>query len=97
MAGYIMPLKWTPQGLAAVKEVPERLKQIRAEAEKLGIQSVGTWATMGEYDLVAIWDALGDQTMSTFVLSRAKLGLVTTKTMRALSEEEFAQVVSKLP
>jgi len=24
-------------------------------------------------------------------------GLVTTQTMRALSEEEFAQVVSKLP
>ncbi len=52
---------------------------------------------MGEHDPVAIWDAPDDQTMAAFVLAQAKLGNITSQTMRALSEDEFAQVVSKLP
>jgi len=47
--------------------------------------------------LVSIGDAPDDQTVAIYALSLAKLGNVTTQFMRALSEEEFAQVVSKLP
>ena len=97
MAGYISLLKYTQQGLANIKASPERIKQAKAAAEKMGVRNVGVWVTMGEYDLVAVWDAPDDQAMSAFMLSLAKLGNVTTQTMRALSEEEFAQVVSKLP
>ncbi len=97
MPGYITLMKYTPQGLANIKASPERIKQAKAAAERMGIRVVGVWVTMGEYDLVTIGDAPDDQTQAAFNLALAKLGNVATQTMRALSEDEFAQVVSKLP
>ena len=63
----------------------------------MGIQFVGGWFTMGEHDLVLIWDAPDDQIMAAIVLAQVMRGNVTTQTMRAFTEDEFAQVVSKLP
>lgn len=97
MPGYVMLMKWTQQGIANVKESPERIKQARAAVEKLGGRIVGVWVTMGQYDLVAIGDLPNDQAASILALSVGSLGNVTTQTMRALSEEEFAEVVAKLP
>ncbi len=62
-----------------------------------GIRVVGVWVTMGEQDLVAVFDAPDDETVATFMLTVVGKGTATSKTMRALSEEEFAQVVSRLP
>jgi uncharacterized protein with GYD domain len=97
MPGYIGLLKFTQQGLSDIKNSPERIKQSKALAEKMGIRPIGTWVTMGPYDLVIIGEAPDDQTMAAFTLALAKAGNVTTTTMRALSEEEFAQVVARLP
>jgi uncharacterized protein with GYD domain len=97
MPGYIGLLKYTPQGLADMKSAPERMKQSKALAEKMGIRHVGTWVTMGPYDLVIIGDAPDDQTVAAYSLALSRTGNVTTTTMRAFSEDEFAQVVSKLP
>ncbi len=97
MPGYVSLLKYTQQGLANIKESPNRLKQAKAAAEKMGIKWVGAWVTMGEYDLVIVWDAPDDQTIAALALAQARLGNVTTQTLRAFSEDEFAQVVGKLP
>jgi len=97
MPGYIGLLKWTPQGTADLKNAPERIKQGRALAEKLGAQVVGVWVTMGPYDMVAIGDFPNDEAVAQWALTMCRMGNVTTLTMRALSEDEFAQVVSKLP
>lgn len=97
MPGYIALFKYTQQGLADIKNGPERINQAKALAQKMGIRPIGTWVTMGLYDLVSIGEAPDDQTMAAFVLALAKAGNVTTTTMRALSEEEFAQVVARLP
>ena len=51
----------------------------------------------GVYDLVIIGEAPDDQTILAFTLALARAGNVTSTTMRALSEEEFAQVVARLP
>ena len=97
MAGYIMLMKWTKQGIDSIKSSPQRIKESDAAAQKLGIKKVGVWVTMGEYDLVAVLDAPNEEAASMFALSVARLGNVTTQTMRALSEDEFAKVVAKLP
>ena len=97
MAGYIAVFKYTQQGIATIKDSPQRMKNARATAETMGIKTIGLWVTMGNQDLVGVFDAPDDQTMAAFVMGLAKLGNVTTQTMRALSEDEFAQVVSKVP
>jgi len=97
MPGYISLYKFTEQGLANIKESPQRIKDAKAFAEKLGMKVIGVWVTMGEYDLVSVGDAQNDEVIALFALALAGQGNVTTQTMRALSEDEFAQVVSKLP
>lgn len=97
MAGYIILMKFTQQGITTIKESPKRIEAAKALAEKLGIRVVGVWVTLGEYDLVAIGDAPDDHTAGLFAIALGSQGNVSTQTMRAFSEEEFKAIVSKLP
>ncbi|MBC7236425.1 MAG: GYD domain-containing protein [Chloroflexi bacterium] len=97
MAGYIVLGKYTREGIERIKDMPEIIKKHRAKLEGTGIRLIGTWCTLGQYDFVSIYDAPDDLAMAERVIETVQNGLVTTQTMRALSEEEFAQVVSKLP
>ncbi len=97
MPGYIGLLKYTQQGLADIKNAPQRMKQTQALAESMGIRHIGTWVTFGPYDLVTIGEAPDDAAVAAFSLALARLGSVTTTTMRAFSEEEFAAIVGRLP
>jgi uncharacterized protein with GYD domain len=97
VAGYIQFHKYTQQGVSDIKGSPDRIAAARTVAAQAGIKIVGVWLTMGQYDLVAIFDAPDDQTMATFTLALARVGNVTTTTARAFSEDEFAQIAGKLP
>jgi uncharacterized protein with GYD domain len=97
MPAYITLCKFTQQGLANIKASPERTRQAKEAAKKMGGRYIGVWWTMGEYDLVVVGEGPDDQTMMLSLLQSAGLGNVTTTTMRAFSEEEFAQIVAKLP
>jgi uncharacterized protein with GYD domain len=97
MPGYITLYKFTPQGLANVKESSDRILQAKALFEKLGGRAIGVWVTLGEYDLVAVGEAPNDEVAAQFALIMGQAGNVTSHTMRAFSEEEFAQIVSRLP
>jgi len=97
MPGYIYYIKFTQQGINNLKALPERIKQGKANVEKAGAKMVGIWATFGRYDLVAIVDAPNDYTAAGIALAGCSDGLWTTETARALSEDEFAQVVQRLP
>lgn len=96
VAGYVCLCKFTPQGIGSIGSVPDELKQARAMGEKLGVRIIGTWVTMGAYDALIVADAPDEQAMARFALGLARQGHVTTQTMRALSEDEFAQVAGQV-
>ncbi len=98
MPGYVCLMKFTHQGITTVKEMPtKRLPMVKAMAEKMGARVVGVWLTMGRYDLLAVVDAPNDQVASILALALASQGNTTTETMRAFSEEEFTELIAKLP
>ncbi len=97
MPGYIVLQKFTQKGLSSIKDMPASVKQSRANAEQAGFKIVGVWLTMGEYDMAIVVDAPDDQAIAAGVLRLARDGYATSVTMRAFSEDEFAQVVGKLP
>lgn len=97
MPGYIILSKLTQQAVANIKQTPERIGQNKALAESMGVKHVGTWVTLGEYDMVTVVDAPDDQTLAAFVLALAVGGNATTQTMRAFSERETAEIVVRLP
>ncbi len=96
MAGYITLLTVTQQGITTIKDSPTRIQKVRAMAETMGVRMIGTWVTMGKYDLVAVWDAPGDEAMASLSLAVGRMGNVTVQTMRAFSEEEYARIVGGL-
>jgi uncharacterized protein with GYD domain len=77
--------------------LPKRLPMVKAMTEKMGARVVGVWLTLGRYDLVAVVDAPNDAIAGILALALASQGNVTTETMRAFSEDEFVELVAKLP
>ncbi|MFH1086068.1 MAG: GYD domain-containing protein [Chloroflexota bacterium] len=97
MAGYIVLGKYTEEGLARLKEMPEIIRKHKVRREQMGIRMVGTWLTMGEYDFISVYDAPDEQTMMRSLLMTGMAGLVRTLTLRAFGEDEFAQILAKMP
>ena len=52
--------------------------------------------TLGAYDVVAVFEAPDDESMTAFSLSVAKLGNVKTQTLRAFSSKDMAGILAKM-
>ena len=97
MPGYITLYKLSQQGASHIKELPQRIAEAKALAEQMGGRNIGVWLTFGEYDLVAVGEAPDDVTVTAFTAILANQGNTTSLTMRAFSEDEIGQIISRLP
>ena len=97
MPTYIALMKLTDQGIKNIKGAPQRLEAALKAGEAAGVKVKGLYATMGEYDYVAVGEWPNDDTVMTFNLSVASAGNIRTTTLKAFAPEEFAAIVKKLP
>ncbi len=97
MPGYITLYKFTQQGASHIKELPQRIADAKALAEQMGGRNIGVWLTFGEYDLIAVGEGPDDVTVAAFTAILANQGNTTSLTMRAFSEDEIGQIISRLP
>ena len=97
MPTYITLYRWTEQGIKKVKEAPARIKENIKAAEKAGGRVLGVYATMGEYDLVAVSEWPNDEAATAMVLAQGSLGYSRTTSLKAFTIEEFADIVKKIP
>ncbi|HZY41576.1 MAG TPA: GYD domain-containing protein [Anaerolineae bacterium] len=97
MPTYVVLMKLTDQGIKTVKDSPDRLEASISHFEAMGGKFIGFYATLGQYDYVAIGDAPNEAVVMSFVLSLGKSGDVRTTTLKALSRDEFEEIVKKLP
>ncbi len=96
MATYIVLNSFTDQGIRNVKDSTKRADAVRDLAKKFGITAKEFFWTLGSYDIVAIYDAPDDASMTAFGLAIGAAGNVRTQTMRAFSREEMNGVLAKL-
>ncbi len=96
MPTYVSLLKFTEQGVKTVKDVPARFDAARKMVEGFGGKILAIYATMGNYDIVAITEGPSDETAAAAALSLAARGNDSTITMRAFTEREFAEIVAKV-
>ncbi len=96
MVAYITLYKYTPQGMTTVKDAPKRIQAVKDMTEKLGGRVIGVWLTMGHYDLVGIAEFPNDEVAARMALEVGRLGNVTSESLRAFSEEEFARLVGQM-
>ena len=97
MPTFICALGWTEQGIKAVKDVPKRAKAARKLAEKLGVEIKQVYMTNGQDDLLVIMESANGDNIAKFALALSSQGNVRTRTMRAWSEAEMAELVAGLP
>jgi len=96
MAMYVSLIQFTDQGIRNIKKTIKRSDAAMAEAEKMGMKIVEEFWTMGTYDVVVMFDAPNDETMSAFVLKIGSFGNVKSHTMRAFRREEMTAVLAKI-
>jgi uncharacterized protein with GYD domain len=97
MPQYIALLRYTPQGIAKVKESPARLDAARKAAASMGGKITSWHLTMGQYDAVIVTEFPDDATCAKFMLSVGALGNITTETLKAFNEDEYRKIVGSLP
>jgi uncharacterized protein with GYD domain len=96
MATYILLATYTEQGIKGIKDTVKRTDAVRTLAKKAGVTMKESYWTLGAYDVVAVFEAPDDETMTAFSLSVAKLGNVKTQTLRAFSGSEMSAILGKM-
>src|SRR5437899_12669601 len=96
MAMYISLIQFTEQGIRNVKDTVKRGDAAIAEAEKMGMKIIEEFWTMGAYDVVVMFDAPNDESMSAFLLKIGSMGNVKSHTLRAFRKEEMEGMLAKI-
>ncbi len=68
MPTYIMLANWTDQGAQRVKELPRRVDTAKKALVDMGGEFKGLYMTMGDYDLIAVYEAPDDAVAARFTL-----------------------------
>lgn len=96
MPTYISLVSWTDQGIRNVKEAPQRLDAFKKAVETAGGKVNGYYLTMGKYDSVVILELPSDEVAAALVLKGGSQGNVRTETLKAFSENEFRNIITKV-
>ena len=96
MPAYIAFGNWTEQGMRAIGDSPQRLDAAKRQLEEMGGRLVAFWMTMGEHDVVLVYETPDAAVAARFALVLNGLGAVRTKTMKAFPEAAYRQIVASL-
>jgi len=93
MPVYVSLIRWTDQGRTKTKDLAARYADGQQRIKSAGGNEIGTWVTMGQYDMVSVVEAPNDEAMAKIALSIAGRGNAVTETMRGFTLPEVAKLV----
>lgn len=96
MATYVTLYKYTAQGIQNIKDAPKRVDAAIKAAEAAGMKVKQTLWLQGEYDFMAISEGPDEIAAMAFAIQTAKLGNVTSQTLRAFTLEEMKKILAKV-
>ena len=96
MTTYIMLANWTDQGARSVKDSPRRLDAAKQALEDMGGDFKFFYLTMGDYDMVGVYEAPDDAVAARFALQVGQLGYVRTRTLKAFPEAAYREIIASL-
>jgi uncharacterized protein with GYD domain len=95
MPTFIGLIDWTDQGVKTFKETIDRAERTEQLAQTTGARIVDIYWTLGQHDIVVIFEAPDDETATAFLLSTGGQGNVRTKTLRAFNRDEMRSILDK--
>ena len=96
MSTYIMLANWTDQGARNIKESPRRLDAAKSALKDAGGAFKSFFLTMGDVDMVGVYEAPDDAVAARFTLRIAQLGNIRTRTLKAFPEAAYREIVASL-
>ena len=64
--------------------------------QAVGGKVISVYLTMGRYDMVVIAEAPSDEAVASLLLSTASRGAIRTETMKAFTEDQYREIISKV-
>jgi uncharacterized protein with GYD domain len=96
MTTYVMLANWTDQGLRSARDSARRLDTAKQALKSMGGEFQAFFLTMGEYDMIAVYEAPDDAVAARFNLQLGMLGNVRTRTLKAFPEAAYREIVASL-
>jgi uncharacterized protein with GYD domain len=96
MTTHIMLADWTEQGVLKVKDSARRLDAVKKALKDMSGEFRSFYLTMGDYDIVAIFEAPDDAVAARFSLQLGMLGNVRTRTLKAFPEAAYLEIINSL-
>jgi uncharacterized protein with GYD domain len=93
---YVMLANWTDQGARQVKDSPKRVEAAKKSLTDMGGEFKSLYMTMGDYDLVVIYEAPDDAVAARFTLLLGQQGAVRTRTLKAFPEAAYREIMNSL-
>lgn len=89
MPTYVMLSTIGPDGFATLREHPERLLEVNADVEAMGVKVLHQWAMLGQWDFLNIIEAPDEVTMAKVATTLAARGTLKTTTFTAVDVRDF--------
>jgi uncharacterized protein with GYD domain len=97
MSTYISLINYTQDGIADIKNSPKRLSVVKRLAKNMGGMVKHFYLTIGDYDLVVVYEMPNEATAAKFLLTVGSTGAIRTKTLMAFPEAEYRKIIAALP
>ncbi|MEO6318552.1 MAG: GYD domain-containing protein [Acidimicrobiales bacterium] len=91
MPKYAMLSTLGPDGSARLTENPERLREVSAEVEAMGVTVLEQFALLGQWDFLNILEAPDDVTMAKVATTLGSRGTLKTMTLPIIDIETFIE------
>ena len=96
MPTYVMLARWTEQGMRQIKDSPKRVDAAKRVLKEMGGDFKAFFMAMGDYDLIAIYEAPDDAVAARFTLMLGQLGNVRSTTLKVFPEAAYREIVASL-
>lgn len=95
METYICLINFTDQGIRNIKDTTKRAAAVKEMSKGFGVTAREFFWTLGNYDLVGIFDAPDAATMTAVGVRIGAGGNVRTQTLRAFSQSDMDGILAK--
>ena len=89
MPTFVMLSTLGPDGSATLRQNPERLREVNADVEAMGVKVIHQYALLGNWDFLNILEAPDELTMARVATTLAARGTLKTLTLTAIEVEDF--------
>lgn len=89
MPKYVMLSTLGPDGAARLVDRPDRLREVSAEVESMGVKVLEQFALLGQWDFLNILEAPDEVTMARVATTLAARGTLKTMTLPAIDVDRL--------